>query len=153
MKIKKTTYSTQICDLYGRNDYANHIELNREYWWMWPEDSDVARYTGQCWNKLKVSYLRSGCVFYILPEFPDFGEHFFAASCFLASTLILADINPEKDIKFEEDIEMAKKKYRFDDTRTVVNNWPNERESEIDENELLDKYPEDYIHVKLMEII
>ena len=41
MKIKKTCFSTMLSDLYGRDDYQSHIELGREYWWNWPEDSDV----------------------------------------------------------------------------------------------------------------
>ena len=136
MKIKKTCFSTMLSDLYGRDGYQSHIELGREYWWSWPEDSDVFRKTNEKWHKIKVTYLRSGCMFYELTDAEGVGEMFCPLSCFLASSLILAEIDPEKDLNFR-DIEKAKQIYCFDDERTVVKNWPNDKEVEIEEIDYL----------------
>lgn len=154
MKIKKTCFSTQLSDLYGRDNYQSHIELGREYWWNWPEDSDVYRKTNKHWHKIKITYLRSGCMFYILDDAPELGEMFCSINCFLASTLILAEIDPIKDLGKElGDIEAAKNKYCFNAEHTIVKNWPNEREIEIDDEEIYQKFrnSNEYILIKLLE--
>lgn len=154
MKIKKTCFSTMLSDLYGRDNYQSHIELGREYWWNWPEDSEIYRKTNKSWHKLKITYIRSGCMFYILTDAPEISEMFCSINCFLASSLILADIDPIKDLKDSlGNIESAKIKYCFNDERTIVNNWPNEKEIEIDEDKLIEKFNDsiEYINIKLLE--
>lgn len=154
MKIKKTIFSTMLSDLYGRDNYQSHIELGREYWWNWPENSDVYRKTNKSWHKLKITYIRSGCMFYILTDAPELGEMFCPINCFLASSLILADIDPIKDLGNSlGNIESAKTKYCFNTDHTIVNNWPNEREIEIEDEEIYKKFgnSEEYLLIKILE--
>ena len=154
MKIKKTCFSTMLSDLYSRDNYQSHIELGREYWWNWPEDSDVYRKTNKSWHKLKITYIRSGCMFYVLDDAPELGEMFCPINCFLASSLILADIDPIEDLVDSlGNIDVAKIKYCFNDEHTIVNNWPNEKEIEIDEDELIKNFNDsiEYINIKLLE--
>ena len=155
MKIKKTCFSTMLSDLYGRDNYQSHIELGREYWWNWPENSDVYHKTNKSWHKLKITYIRSGCMFYILDDAPELGEMFCPINCFLASSLILADIDPIKDMgeNMLGDIEAAKIKYCFNDDHTIVHNWPNEREIEINDDALYIKYGNsiEYLFIKALE--
>lgn len=154
MKIKKTCFSTQLSDLYGIDNYQSHIELGREYWWNWAENSDVYEKTSKHWHKIKITYLRSGCMFYILDDAPEIGEMFCPINCFLASTLILAELDPIKDLgEALGDIESAKFKFCFNDEHTIVKNWPNEREIEIDENEIYKKFKDtsEYLLIKLLE--
>ena len=42
----------------------------------------------------------------------------------------------------KDGIDIAEQMYCFDDTRTVIHNWDNSREGEIDEKNLIDKKPE-----------
>ena len=132
MKFKKICYSTQLSDLYGRDGYQSHIEVGREYWCYFSREPGV----DEGWHKIKITYTRSGCAFYIITDKPDIPERFFAVNCFMAATLVFADIDPAKDLKdFGNDNE--RKLYCFDTEHTVVHNWPNEKEIELDENDPL----------------
>ena len=155
MKIKKTCFSTMLSDLYGRDDYQPYITLGREYWWCWPGTSDVYRKTNKYWHKLKITYIRSGCMFYVLDDAPELGEMFCPINCIMASTLYFAEIDPIKDLGDKlGNIEAAKLKYCFNTDHTVVKNWPNEREIEIDEDDIYNKFrtTSEYILIKILEI-
>ena len=144
MKIKKSRFSTMISDLYGRDDYEKALKVGREYWWDWPYDTPVGRKHGSGWHKIRITYIRSHCMFYIFPDYPDVPEQFCGFGSFLASSLVLADLNPIMDLPdiMEDGIDIAEQMYCFDDTRTVIHNWDNSREGEIDEKNLIDKKPE-----------
>lgn len=137
-KYKKTSLSTTLVDLYGRDKYQPHIEIDREYWWCWPTDSDVYRYTHQTWNRIKITYKRSGACFYILTEFPEYPEQYFSDHSFISETLEYAQLDPMKDVFINEDKpkEYLEKRYRFYDARTEVLNWDNSKEAELDDNEI-----------------
>lgn len=151
MKINKTCFSTMLSDLYGRDDYQSHIELGREYWWCWPTNSDIYRKTGKCWHKIKVTYIRSGCMFYLLDDAPELGEFFCPIECILASTLIYAEIDPIKDLGDKlGDIEAAKIKYCFNTEHTIVKNWPNEKEIEVDEDDLYNNLGASFEYLEIM---
>lgn len=135
MKFKKKCFSTQLSDLYGRNGYQSHIEVNREYWYYF------SKYTGlnglaleEGWYKIRVTYIRSGCMFWVLSDFPEIEERFCPLDCFMASVLVVAEINPTKDLR-DFGSELDKKLYCFDTEHTIVEDWPNEKEVEIDEND------------------
>jgi len=143
-----------LSDLYGRDNYQSHITLGREYWWFCPSNHDLFMLTHKNFVKIKVTYIRSRCMFYILPDFPEVDEQFCAIDSFFASSLILADIDPIKDLGDSLGyIEVAKLKYCFNTEHTIVNNWPNEQEIEIDEDEYYKKLnPEEYLFIKMLEI-
>ena len=136
IKIKKIHFSTKLSDLYGRDNYVSHIELGRKYWWRFPYDSDVSQRTGKLWNELEITYIRSGCMFYIITEAPELGEFFAPLNCFMTASLVFSEFDPIKDLDNldNEDIELCKMKWCFDDERTIIKNWPNERETEIDKD-------------------
>lgn len=155
MKIKKTSFSTMISELWGRDGYQSNVKEGCEYWYFFPEDSDAFRATHQYWNKIRVTYVRSGCLFYILPDYPEVKEDFCPVSCFMTSRFVLAELDPIKDLGdliTDIDTEAAKIKYRFDDEYTVVKNWPNEREIEISDEELYNKFGDttEYLLIKTM---
>jgi len=149
MRIKKTRFSTMISDLYGRNDYQKAIKVGREYWWNWPANSTIGELYGSGWYKMKVTYIRSHCMFYIFSDYPDVPEQFCGFDCFLASSLVLADLNPRMDLPFisEEGVDLCQQMYCFDDTRTIIHNWDNSRECDIDEEKFMKEYPSYYITV------
>ena len=129
----------------GRDNYQSHIEQNREYWWFFFKDDDVS----YGWHKIKVTYIRSGCAFYIFPDLPEISERYFPISCFMASTLVFADIDPIKDLNNFGNDDIEKKLYCFDTEYTIVHNWPNEKYVEINECDSL--YPTACILLKEVE--
>jgi len=154
MKIKKTKFSTVISDLYGRDEYEKALKVGREYWWNWPGDSTIGKLYGNGWYKIRITYIRSHCMFYVFSDYPNVPEQFCGFNCFLASSLELADLNPIMDLPFisKKGIEISQKLYCFDDTRTIIHNWDNSKECEVDEDKILNEYPEEYIYVKFKEI-
>ena len=143
MKFKKQCLSTELSDLYGRDNYQSHIKVGREYWYYFSRDIDFS----EGWYKIKITYVRSGCVFYVFSDMPEIGERYFPANCFMASALVYADINPIMDLE-DFGSELEKKMYRFDDERTIVYNWPNEKEIELDENK--QELDFDFLAVKII---
>lgn len=130
MKFKKVCFSTQLSDLYGKDNYQSHIEEGREYWYYFPRTDELK----EGWYKIKVTYIRSGCLFYIFSDYPEIKESFCPINCFMASAFIFAEIDPTKDLaNFGDDID--KKLYCFNTDHTIVKNWPNEREIEIEEEQ------------------
>jgi len=129
--------STRLRDIYGdrTDDYAKYITVGREFWYYFT-DYETTHITNSGWCKIRITYIRSGAAFYVFSDFPEIPERYFPISSFMASILIYADIDPEKDIEFLGNMKNAKLKYRFDDERTVVHNWPNEKEVEVDESEI-----------------
>ena len=75
-------------------------------------------------------------MFYIFPDYPDVPEQFCGLGSFLASSLVLADLNPKMDLPFicKDGLDISEKMYCFDDTRTIIHNWDNSQECDIDEN-------------------
>lgn len=156
MKIKKNRFSTMISDLYGENDYEKALKVNREYWYYFDENTEIFKASHKHWNKFRITYIRSGCLFYDFPEYPDVKERFCPIQCFMASRFVLAELDPIKDLKDlvkDIDSEAAKLKYSFDDEHTIIKNWPNEREIEVDEDELYNQFggTNEYILIKILE--
>ena len=156
MKIKKNCFSTMISDLYGINKYKSYIKVGNEYWYYFAANTDEYKATHKYWNKIKITYIRSGCLFYILPDAPKVKENFCPINCFMTSRFVLAELDPIKDLKdllYNIDTEAAKLEYCFDDEHTIIKNWPNEKEIEIDEDELYTKFGDsvDFIMIKMLE--
>ena len=121
-QLKKITLSTKLYDLYGKDEYHLHIEVDREYWYYFTTESNIAKKYGSEWYKIKVTYIRSGCLFYIFSDYEDIDEEFCPLRCFMTSQFEFAEINPKKDLDIKDD---SFSLYRFDDTRTVVIDWDN----------------------------
>lgn len=156
MKIKKRCLSTMISNLYGIDKYKSYIKVENEYWYYFLENTEEYEATHKYWNKIRITYIRSGCLFYILPDAPEVKENFCPINCFMTSRFVLAELDPVKDLKDlldDIDTEAAKLKYCFDDEHTIIKNWPNEKEIEIDEDELYTKFGDsvDFIMIKMLE--
>jgi hypothetical protein len=149
MKIKKKCFSTMLKDLYGRDSYQSHIEVGKEYWYYFDSNTDIFKTTGNCWNKLRVTYIRSGCVFYDFPDAPNVHEDFCALNCVMTSQFVLAEIDPTVDLDNMDSDTITKLTYYFDDEHTLVRNWPNEREIEISEEELNKLSTEEILYLEL----
>lgn len=126
MKIKRTTFSTILYDLY-KDDYQSHIEVDREYWYYFVTGNEIADKYGSGFYKIKITYIRSGCLFYVFSDYEDIAERFCPIDCFMTSRFEFAEINPIEDLKDIIDLNTESNQllYRFNDTRTIVKNWDN----------------------------
>jgi len=137
MRIKRITLSTVLRDLY-KKDYPSHIKVNREYWYYFATKGNkiVDKY-GSGYYKIKITYIRSGCLFYIFSDYKDIAEQFCPINCFMTSQFEFAEINPIEDLKDIIDFnDNLSKLYRFDDTRTIVKDWDNTEYADVDESNL-----------------
>lgn len=135
-QLKKITLSTKLYDLYGKDEYHLHIEVDREYWYYFTTESNIAKKYGSGWYKIKITYIRSGCLFYIFSDHKDVAEQFCPINCFMSSQFELAEINPIEDLKGIINLIKDTTLYRFDDTRTIVKNWDNTEYVDVDERKL-----------------
>lgn len=137
MKIKRTTFSTILYELY-KDDYQSHIEVDREYWYYFLNGNEIADKYGSGFYKIKITYIRSGCLFYVFSDHKDIAEQFCPIDCFMTSRFEFAEINPVEDLKDIIDLNTESNQllYRFDDTRTVVKNWNNTKYVDVDERKL-----------------
>lgn len=135
-QLKKITLSTKLYDLYGKDEFHLHIEVDREYWYYFTTESNIAKKYGSGWYKIKVTYIRSGCMFYIFSDYEDIDEEFCPLWCFMTSQFEFAEINPIEDLKGIINLIKDTTLYRFDDTRTIVKNWDNTEYVDVDERKL-----------------
>jgi hypothetical protein len=145
-----------ISDLYGIDKYKSYIKVGNEYWYYFLGNTEEYEATHKYWNKIRITYIRSGCLFYILPDAPEVKENFCPIDCYMTSRFVLAELDPVKDLKDlldNIDTEAAKLEYCFDDEHTIIKNWSNEKEIEIDEDELYTKFGDsvDFIMIKMLE--
>lgn len=117
---KKYILSTKLCDLYGNDNYEQHIEVGKEYWYYFGTDSDVGRKYGPGDYKLKVTYIRSGCLFYVLSDYPDIEEDFCPTNCFMASQFVVAKLNPVKYLSEISCNPLLKELVSFDNSLTII---------------------------------
>ena len=81
----KMTFSTRLRDMLGKRpeNVAEYIKVGREFWHF---DEGI-------WRKLKVTYIRSGVMFFEFCDEPNV-EHAWFISSFNASSLHAAQIYP-----------------------------------------------------------
>ena len=81
---KDTTWSAALNDLFKNDDEAlqAYIKEGREFWYF---------DTGNSWRKLRVTYVRSGVMFFVFEDEPDNEKAWFLGS-FNAISLIAAQI-------------------------------------------------------------
>lgn len=157
MRIRKNCISTAIGDLWGKDDYKSRIKEGNEYWYFFADSSYVFGVTHRNWNRIRVTFIRSGCLFYVLPDTPEIKEDYCPVSCYMTSRFVLSELDPVKDLKdimSDIDTDSARLRYCFDDEHTIVRNWPNEREVSIDEAELTERFGDssDYYLIKMLEV-
>lgn len=127
MKVK--TILTNLKDLYGLNYYAEHLRVGDE---LWTDEGKFEEITNKKWNKIKITYLRSGVMFFELVGF-DIPEQAVFISSFNVSVMKVAKLDPYKEFPDKKWLN----NYRFDDTFTEVVNFDNSVDKEINEEEFL----------------
>ena len=82
-----TTFTSRLWDMFGKHEEALNIYIkpNREFWF----------YDGEkmCYRKLKVTYVRSGVMFFVFNDEPE-TEHAWFIGSFNCASLHAAQIYP-----------------------------------------------------------
>ena len=82
-----SVFTSQLYDMFGKHGDAidSYIKQDREFWY----------YDGnkRCYRKLKITYVRSGVMFFIFEDEPDV-EHAWFIGCFNCDSLFAAQIYP-----------------------------------------------------------
>ena len=118
---EKFHITTRLEGIFGKN-YKDHIQIGKKYWWFFGENSQVYKQTHQHWNKLEITYIRSGVVFYIV-------ENVEAEYHFELESIMAMQIEPE----FFDPVEELGKKIDdlsgiyFNSERTVIVNFENSK--------------------------
>lgn len=118
-RVKKFNVTTQLEGLFGKN-YKEQIQVGKKFWWFFDGNSQVFKLTNQHWNKLEITYIRAGVVFYAVENIT--GEFHFEIDSIMAMQLEPEFLDPQKDLGDTIDhLEM----FYFNSERTQVINFEN----------------------------
>ena len=99
-KVQKYRVSTRLESLFG-NKYKNHIIVGKKFWWFFDCNTQIFKLTQQHWNKLEITYIRSGVVFYAVENVT--GEFHFDIDSIMAMQLEPEFLDPKKDLRATKD--------------------------------------------------
>ena len=116
---RKFHVSTQLASLFGEK-YAEHIQVGKKYWWFFDDTSEVYRKTNTHWNKLEITYIRSGIVFYTVENIEE--EYHFQIGSIMSEGLEPEFLDPIKELG--ETVDNLDNLY-FNSERTQVINFEN----------------------------
>lgn len=117
--MKKRVFDTTLINLFGEDDYKNHIYVGRHFWYSFHKNTDEYILTQQTFSKLCVTFIRGDVMFYVLEGYPE-REFSTKMDSVMCRFLILDELDPHKEMKLN-DIDM----YRFDDRFTNILNFDN----------------------------
>lgn len=118
-RVKKYNVSTRLEGLFGKN-YKEQIQVGKKFWWFFDGNSQVFKLTNQHWNKLEITYIRAGVVFYAVENIT--GEFHFEIDSIMAMQLEPEFLDPQKDLGATIDhLEM----FYFSSERTQIINFEN----------------------------
>lgn len=116
---RKFHVSTQLASLFG-DKYAEHILVGKKYWWFFDEHSEVYKKTNNHWNKLEITYIRSGIAFYIVENIEE--EYYFQIGSIMSEGLEPEFLDPIKELG--ETVDNLDNLY-FNSERTQIINFEN----------------------------
>lgn len=118
-RVKKYHVTTRLEGLFGKN-YKEQIQVGKKFWWFFDGNSQVFKLTNQHWNKLEITYIRAGVVFYAVENVT--GEFHFEIDSIMAMQLEPEFLDPQKDLGATIDhLEM----FYFNSERTQIINFEN----------------------------
>ena len=87
LDYSETTFTANLYEMFGKRDedVTEYIKPGREFW----------HFDGNVWHKLKVTYVRSGVMFFVFEEKPDVEQAWFISS-FNVMSLCAAQIYPHE---------------------------------------------------------
>ena len=127
MKTRKKLVQTDLISLFGELYYKNHLYVGRELWLKTDVGSPEYNVTHQEWNKIVITYIRTGVVFYSIVGYPEH-EFYGLMGSMKVMKMKVAELDPSAEIDTNA---FVLKQVRFDDTFTNIINFDN-RDIEID---------------------
>lgn len=118
-KVKKYKVSTRLESLFGKN-YKKHIIVGKKFWWFFDCNTQVFKLTQQHWNKLTITYIRAGVVFYTIENITE--EFHFEMDSIMAMQLEPEFLDPKKDLCATID---NLEKFYFKSEKTKIINFKN----------------------------
>ena len=118
-RVKKFNVTTQLEGLFGKS-YKEQIQVGKKFWWFFDGNSQVFKLTNQHWNKLEITYIRAGVVFYAVENVT--GEFHFEIDSIMAMQLEPEFLDPQKDLG---DTIAHLEMFYFNSERTQVINFEN----------------------------
>lgn len=118
-KVQKYKVSTRLESLFGKK-YKDHIIVGKKFWWFFDCNTQVFKLTNQHWNKLEITYIRAGVVFYTIENVT--GEFYFDINSIMAMQLEPEFLDPQTELGAT--IEHLERFY-FNSERTQVINFKN----------------------------
>lgn len=119
---------TTLNDLYGELEYLNHIEIGKEYWFFFPDNSLIYKTIPNNGKaiKIRITYIRSRYYFYDFPDYPELPEDAFPSGSLMPRMLIVAELDPERDLRSKWGKLLDTWHPKFDDSITKIINYDND---------------------------
>ena len=118
---KKKVLSTAICEVFGKDHFAEHIVVGAKFWCYFGSEDKQFRLTKRSWNVITITYIRSGVVFYTLDDNPSVEFHFELGSI-MSQQLELYELDPLKELTLPVEIYEF---FKWNDERTKIINFDN----------------------------
>ena len=118
-RVKKYKVYTRLEILFGKK-YKDHIIVGKKFWSFFDCNTQIFKLTQQHWNKLEVTYIRSGVVFYSIENIT--GEFHFDIDSIMAMQLEPEFLDPKKDLRSTID---NLEKFYFKSEKTQIINFKN----------------------------
>ena len=126
---KLDTCGTTLADLYGSLKYLDNISVGKKYWFFFPDNSSIYKTIPNDGKplKIRITFIRSNYYFYDFPDCPELPEDAFPGGSFMARQLIVAELDPERDLRPQWGKLLDTWHPKFDDSITKVINYDNDR--------------------------
>ena len=118
---RKKLILTDLISLFGELYYKDHLYVGRELWLKTDVGTPEYSVTHKEWNKIVITYIRTGVIFYSIVGHPE--QEFYALiGSMKVMKMKVAELDPYKEI---DTTVFTLRQVRFDDTLTKIVNFDN----------------------------
>ena len=121
MLQKKKIVGTDLISLFGELFYKDHLYVGRELWLKTDIGTPEYEVTHEEWNKIVITYIRTGVMFYTIVGHPE--QEFYALiGSMKVMKMKVAELDPYKEL---DTTVFILRQVRFDDKFTSIINFDN----------------------------
>lgn len=118
---RKKIVLTDLISLFGELYYKDHLYVGRELWLKTDVGTPEYNVTHKEWNKIVITYIRTGVMFYSIVGHPEH-EFYGLMGSMKVLKMKVAELDPYKEI---DTTVFTLRQVRFDDTLTKIVNFDN----------------------------
>jgi len=118
---KKKLILTDLISLFGELYYKDHLYVGRELWLKTDIGTPEYSVTHEEWNKIVITYIRTGVMFYSIVGHPEH-EFYGLMGSMKVLKMKVAELDPYKEI---DTTVFTLRQVRFDDRLTKIVNFDN----------------------------